>query len=90
MRNRTSIRAHVVIVHVGRRIVREPGERALHRPKILIRRIDEDIDILGRADEAVKDNGETADQEVAGAFGVEGLAEADKVVDFRRAAGATI
>jgi hypothetical protein len=48
--------------------------------------IDEQVDVLRRADEAVKDYGETSDQEVTDPFLAECSAEVHEVLELRRAA----
>ena len=57
----------------------------LDGPDVFFRGIDEWIDVPRTAREAVEDDGEAADQEVAGAGFVESSAELGQVFEFRRA-----
>lgn len=57
----------------------------LDGPDVFFRRVDQQIDVSRAACEAVEDDGEAVDQEVAGAGFVESSAELGQVFEFRRA-----
>jgi len=89
-RSSVSVFLHIVIGHVGGRVVRQHGQGALHPHHVLRRVVDQQIDVLGEAPRAVSDHGETADQQVARAGLVQRPADAGDVGGLRRPCVATI
>ena len=65
----------LVIREEGRSVVGQRGHGLLDGADVLLSGIDQEIHVLGAADETVEDDGKASHQEVAGAFSVEGLAE---------------
>lgn len=55
---------------MSNRVVRQYGHRSFDALHVFHRGVDEQIDVFRRANEAVQDDRETADQDVSDAFGI--------------------
>jgi len=77
---------YVVVLQLRDRVFGKCRQRSLDGRDVLVRGVHEQVDVLGRADEAVENDGESADQEVADAFRAERAAEGEEVFELRCAA----
>ena len=80
------VTTHVVVLHVRDRVVGERRQGPLDGRDVVVGGIDEQVDASRRPDEAVQNDREAADQDVADSFRVEGTAEGEEVFEFRCAA----
>lgn len=78
--------AYIRVSDVGGRIVRQQRQGSLHSRHVGVRRIDQQVGILGRADESVEDDGKAANQQVADAFAIQRTTEGNEVFELWRAA----
>lgn len=75
----------VFVLELSRGVVRQDAESRLDAGDVFGCRVDEEVDVLGRPSAAVDDDGETADQDVAGLGLVEGAADPGDVFESWRA-----
>ena len=76
--------ADVGVGDLRRGVVGQDAERPLHARHVLRRIVDQQVDVFGEPRAAVGDDGEAADQHVAGARVVQRSADAGEVFRLRR------
>jgi hypothetical protein len=80
-----AVPADVVVCEQSDGVVRKRSESLLQPPNVLFGRIDEKIDVLGRSNQPVQDDGKAADQQISDSFVIQGPADGDEVFELRRA-----